>query len=391
MRQSQLFSRTTKNISSEVESPSHALLVRAGFIDQLSAGIFTFLPLGLRVLKKIENIVREEMEAVGGQEILMPVLAPRENWEKTGRYGAFDVLFKLKGRNKEYVLNPTHEEVISPLAGKVILSYKDLPLSVFQIQTKFRNEKRAKSGLLRTREFQMKDLYSFHTDEKDLTRYYERVAKSYDKIFKKCGVVAIKTLASGGTFSKYSHEYQVITDSGEDLIHVCSKCSLAYNDELKMKKCAECKGSLKQKKAVEVGNIFELKDKYSLPFDLKFKDRDGKEKPVLMGCYGLGISRLLAAIVETSHDSRGIIWPENVSPYDIHLISIGKSKADKIYAKLVKERRAVLYDDRDVSAGEKFADADLIGISERWVVSEKNKGKIEVKKRGRAKTKLVSY
>ena len=395
MRQSKLFSKTSKSIDKDIESISHSLLIRAGFISQLSAGVFSFLPLGLKVLSKIENIVREEMNIIGGQEILMPVLAPKENWETTGRYKTFEELFKLTGQNKkEYVLNPTHEEVIAPLARKIILSYKDLPLYVFQIQTKFRNELRVKSGLLRTREFIMKDLYSFHTNEKDLANYYDKVTKSYERIFQKCGIEAVKTLASGGTFSKYSHEYQVVTNSGEDIIYICRKCNLAYNKELGTKKCLDCNGRLEEKKAVEVGNIFDLKDKYSTPFGLKFKDQDGKENPVLMGCYGIGISRLMAAIVEVNNDKSGIIWPESVSPFDIHLIALGdvKKEADKLYTKLTKEGKSVLYDDREASPGEKFADSDLIGISERMVISEKTlqKNKIEIKKRNSQKVKLIN-
>ncbi len=394
MRQSNLFYKSLKETPKDAEAISHILLLRAGFIDQTAAGIFSFLPLGLKVLKNIEEIIREEMEAVGGQEILMPALTPKENWDKTGRWDAFDVLFKLKGGNKkEYALGPTHEEIISPLVKKHILSYKDLPFSLFQIQTKFRNELRAKSGLLRTREFLMKDLYSFHIDQKDLDNYYEKVAKVYFGIFKRCGLKVYKTLASGGSFSKYSHEYQVITGAGEDVIYLCDKCGIAINKEIKEKKCPECGGTkFKETKGIEVGNIFKLKDKYSLPFQLTFKDKDGKEKPVLMGCYGIGLSRVLAAIVETNNDENGIIWPKEVAPFDIHLISLNNIKADKIYSKLIKEGKRVLYDDRkEVSAGQKLAEADLIGIPERWVVSKKTLAKksVEIKKRNQKKVKLT--
>jgi len=322
-------------------------------------------------------------------------LTPKENWETTGRWSSFDVLFKLKGRNdKEYALGPTHEEIISPLAKKIILSYKDLPLYLFQIQDKFRNEIRVKSGLLRTREFLMKDLYSFHTDEKDLEKYYEKVAKSYSNIFKRCGLKAYKTLASGGSFSKYSHEYQVITDAGEDILFICKKCKAAVNKEVKSNKCPECGGtSFEEAKGVEVGNIFKLNDRYSVPFDLKFKDEKGKENPVLMGCYGIGLGRLLGAIVEMNNDENGIIWPEEVAPFDVHLIVLGnvKKEADKLYDRLSKQGKSVLYDDReDVSGGQKLAEADLIGIPERWVISEKTleKKSVEIKKRNESKSKL---
>jgi len=397
MLQSKLFYKTLKEAPKDAEAISHSLLVRAGFVDQLGAGIYSFLPLGLLVLKRIENIIREEMLAINGQEILMPVLAPKENWEKTGRWETFEELFKLKGVNKkEYALNPTHEEIISPLVKKNVLSYKDMPFYLFQIQTKFRNELRVKSGLLRTREFLMKDLYSFHASEEDLDKYYERVEKAYFKIFKRCGIKSFKTLASGGSFSKYSHEFQSETTAGEDTIYVCKKCSLAVNKEVKMIKCSDCGGSsFEEKKAVEVGNIFKLGDKYSSPFNLKFKDKDGKEKPAIMGCYGIGLGRLMASVVERNNDKGGIIWPKEVSPFDIHLIAIGsKKKADKLYSDLQKKGFSVLYDDReDVSIGEKFAESDLIGINKRLVISEKTlkSNSVELKERSKKKACLINF
>jgi prolyl-tRNA synthetase len=398
MRQSKLFYKALKKAPKDIEALSNILLTRAGFIDQAGAGSYTFLPLGLRVLKKIEKIIQEEMIKIEGQEILMPALTPKENWEKTGRWDSFDALFKLKGNNKkEYALGPTHEEIISPLAKKIILSYKDLPIYLFQIQTKFRDELRVKSGLLRTREFLMKDLYSFHKDEKDLENYYQKVAKAYLNIFKRCNLSAFKTFASGGTFSKYSHEYQVVTESGEDIIYICEKCKVAINKEIKpsLKKCPDCNYSkFRQKKTVEVGNMFKLGDKYSLPFNLKFQDKNGQEKPVIMGCYGVGLARIMAAAIELNHDDKGIIWPEEIAPFDIHLIEIkAKKEADKLYDKLKKQGKEVLYDDReDVSPGEKLTEADLIGIPTRFVISEKtlkNKS-IEVKKRNKAKVDLMS-
>jgi prolyl-tRNA synthetase len=392
MYQSKLFYKSLRENPKDAKSISHALLIRAGFIDQLGAGIFTFLPLGLRVIKNIENIIREEMIKVGGQEVLMPALIPKENLKKTGRWESLDILYKLE----EHALGATHEEVVSPLAKKVILSYKDLPLYLFQIQTKFRNELRAKSGLLRTREFLMKDLYSFHSDENDLDKYYEKVTKSYISIFKKCKVPFLKTLASGGSFSKFSHEFQAITEAGEDIIYVCDKCGIAINKEIKSDKCPDCGGvNFKEEKAVEIGNIFKLKDKYSLPFELNFKDKDGKEKPVLMGCYGIGLGRLMATAVEINHDDRGIIWPKEISPFDIHLICLGnnKAKCEKIYKELISKGKEVLYDDRDNSTGEKFAEADLIGIPVRMVISDKTlkSNSIEVKNRNSNKTCLIKF
>ena len=410
MLQSHLFYKTSRDKLAGVESISHDLLVRAGFVDQLMAGVYSFLPLGIRVLKNIENIIRQNMSAspANGQEVLMPVLQPKENWQKTGRWESLDVLFKIKGNgDKEYALGPTHEEVVSPLAKKNIFSYKDLPIALFQIQTKFRDELRAKSGILRTREFLMKDLYSFHSTQEDLDKYYEKMLKVYFNIFKECGVykggknpTTYRTLASGGSFSKYSDEFQTVTEAGEDIIYVCKKCQLAANKEIKSENsaCPNCKGTeFEEKKSVEVGNIFKLGTKYSLPFDLKFRDKDGTEKPVIMGCYGIGLGRLMGTIVEVSHDEKGIIWPKSVAPFLVHLIGVQDNKkiktaAEKIYNILQKEKIEVLYDDRqDKSAGEKFAEADLIGIPYRIIVSEKTlkNNAVEVKERDKNTVKLV--
>jgi len=403
MLQSKLFSKTIKNRAGEIESVSHDLLTRAGYIDQLMAGVYSYLPLGFLVLKNIENIIRKNMQAVDGQEILMPALNPKENWEKTGRWNSLDILFKLKGDGeKDYALAPTHEEVVSPLAKKIILSYKDLPMYAFQFQTKFRNELRAKSGILRTREFLMKDLYSFHATQEDLEKYYEKLAKVYSNIFKECGIgkFTFRTLASGGSFSKYSDEFQTITPAGEDIIYICQKCKTAINKEIKAEntKCPKCGNeNFEEKKSIEVGNIFKLGTKYSEPFDLKFKDKDGKENNVLMGCYGIGLSRLLGAIAEVNNDKNGLIWPKSIAPFLAHLIFIGEDKkvkatASKIYQELKKNKISVLYDDRqDKSVGEKFAEADLIGLPFRIVVSEKTLklNSVEIKERNKTTAKLV--
>ena len=404
MKQSQLFYKTTKERSPDVESISHDLLTRAGFVDQLMSGVYTFLPLGFRVLKNIEDIVRKNMIEADGQEILMPVLQPKENWLKTGRWNNLDVLFKIRGSgDKEYALGPTHEEVVSPLAKKNILSYRDLPFSLFQIQTKFRDELRAKSGILRTREFLMKDLYSFHDSQEDLDKYYEKMTKVYFKVFKELGIgkETYLTFASGGTFSRYSHEFQMVTEAGEDLIYVCNKCKTAINREIKSETpaCPTCSSdSFEEKKAVEVGNIFHLGTKFSLPFDLKYKDKFGVEKPVIMGCYGIGISRVMGAIVEANFDERGIIWPKEIAPFLVNLIGIKsenkkvKATVEKIYQDLQKQGVQVLYDDReDKSPGEKFAEADLIGVPFRVVVSEKTlaKNSVELKERSKKEVRLV--
>lgn len=403
MLQSKLFPRTVKESPKDEISANARLLARAGFVDKLMAGVYTYLPLGLRVLKKIENIIREEMNKAGGQEIIMPVLQPKENWEKTGRWDSLDSLFKFTSHYSkiDLALGPTHEEIVSPLAGKFSLSYKNLPFYLFQIQTKFRDEKRAKSGVLRGREFLMKDLYSFHTGEKDLENYYEKMKKLYKSIFDKCGIgeKTYLTFASGGTFSKYSHEFQTVSEAGEDTIFLCEKCRVAVNAEIikEQNSCPECGNKkLKEEKAIEVGNIFKLMTKYSEPFGLKFTDKDGNQKSVIMGCYGMGLTRILGAVAEINHDDKGIIWPESVAPFKIHLLSLGSAAynfADDLYKDLQKTGVEVLYDDReDATAGEKFADADLIGIPYRAVVSEKTlkEDKIEVKKRNEEKVRLIT-
>lgn len=405
MLRSKLFLKIQKEFSKDEIAVNARLLIRAGFIDKLMAGVYTYLPLGLMVLKKIENIVRKEMLKAGGQELLMPALQPKENWLKTGRWDDYDTLFRFVSHysQTELALGPTHEEIISPLAKKFNLSYRDLPLYFFQIQKKFRDEKRVKSGLLRGREFLMKDFYSFHGDEDDLNSFYEKMKTHYGSIFRECGLEekTYLTLAAGGTFSKYSHEFQTVAEAGEDKIFLCEKCRLAVNDEIirEQSQCPQCGAkNLVAKKAVETGNIFLLKTKYSRPFDLKFAKKDGTKSDVLMGCYGIGLDRLLGAIVELRHDARGIIWPEAVAPFQAHLLFLSESPeakktAGKVYQKLLREGAETLYDDREeISAGEKFAEADLIGIPYRLVVSEKTlkKNKIEVKQRSGNKIEFLT-
>ena len=405
MLQSKLLPRTRKEAPKDEVSLNARLLIRAGFIDKLMAGVYTILPLGLKVMKKIENIIRREMEAAGGQELLMPALQPKENWQKTGRWETLDSLFRFTSHYSkiDFALGPTHEEIISPLVKKFNLSYRDLPVFLFQFQTKFRDEKRAKSGILRGREFLMKDLYSFHSGEKDAENYYEKMKGHYENIFNRCGIgeKTYLTLASGGSFSQYSHEYQTVTDAGEDTIYICDKCEMAINKEIagETPACPQCGNKdLKENKSVEVGNIFSLKTKFSEPFDLKFTDENGQEKLMLMGCYGIGVSRLMGTAVEINNDENGIIWPETIAPYKIHLINLkgkeGKSSqlAGEIYEKMTKSGMEVLFDDRDdLRAGEKFADADLIGIPYRVIVSEKTaeNDSAEIKKRGEKKSEIL--
>ena len=398
MRQSQLFTKTQKDALKDEVSVNAQLLIRAGFVDKLMAGVYTFLPLGLRVMTKIENIIREEINKIGGQEVFMPTLQPKESWMKTGRWDAMDDLYKVKDAGgKEFALGPTHEEVVVPLAQKYINSYKDFPFYIYQFQNKFRMELRAKSGILRGREFLMKDLYSFHLNEEDFNDYYEKAAKTYEKIFQRAGIgdKTYKTFASGGSFSKYSHEYQTVTPAGEDTIHICNKCGLAINEEIRAETetCPNCKGTdFRKEKAIEVGNIFNLKNKFTKPFDFKIKDEKGEDKEVIMGCYGIGLSRLMGTVVEVYHDDKGMIWPESVAPFKVHLISLGKNEeAEKIYADLQKKNIEVLFDDREVTAGQKFADADIIGIPYRIVISEKSlqAGGAELKKRSEDESEII--
>lgn len=400
MRQSILFTGTIKETPKEEISINAQLLIRAGFIDKLMAGVYSYLPLGFLVLKKIEEIIRQEMNRIGGQEIFLPALHPKNNWQQTKRW-EYPEMFKLKNREgKEFSLGWTHEEIITPLARKFISSYKDLPVFIYQIQDKFRDELRAKSGLLRGVEFLMKDLYSFHQDEKGLDEYYEKVKGAYLKIFQRCGLKkeTFLTLASGGTFSKYSHEFQTVTPAGEDTVYLCQKCRLAINREIIKEEnftCPKCGNKkLEIKKTIEVGNIFKLKDRFSRPFDLVFKDKDGKEKVVFMGCYGIGLGRLMGTIAEVHHDNSGIAWPGEVAPFRVHLISLTgtKKESERLYQDLQKQNVEVLYDDRDdKSAGEKFADADLIGIPLRIVVSGRTlqKNCVEMKKRSEQKIRLI--
>lgn len=410
MLQSKYFIKTKKEAPKDETAINAQLLIRGNFIDKEMAGVYSFLPLGLRVLKKIENIVREEVNNITGkeQEILMPALQPRELWEETQRWEAMDVLYRFQDQQKKWLaLGPTHEEVLTDIIRRNVSSYKDLPLAVFQIQTKFRDELRAKAGLLRGREFLMKDLYSFHASEEDRKEYYQKAIKAYKKIFKRCGLNALMAEASGGSFSKeFSHEFQVQTPSGEDLVVFCPNGDFSKNKEVtdlrEGGKCPNCDAHLIDVKTIEVGNIFTLGTKFSDAMGASYVDADGQKKPIIMGCYGIGISRIMGTIAEVSNDERGMIWPKEIAPFQIHLISIPsrdksidkkvKKTALETYKKLLALGIEVLYDDReDVSPGAKFADSDLIGIPLRLVVSEKTLAvsSVEWKERSKAKSSLL--
>jgi len=400
-RQSKLFSKTRKEAPADAEVASHQLLTRAGFIDQLASGIYTLLPLGWRVNNKVADIIRSEMMALDAQEITMPSLQPASIWKESGRLETMDPpLFRLQDRHdKDLVLGPTHEEVITILARNIIESYQDLPQAVFQIQTKYRNEQRATGGLLRVREFQMKDLYSFHRTPAELEEFYDRVKQAYLNIFKACDLTAHPVTADTGTIGgSYSHEFQVEATAGEDKIAHCESCDFAVNadsDEAQAKACPDCRGTLIIKSCIESGHIFQLKDVYSDKMKATFVDEDGKRKPLMMGCYGIGVGRLLATIAETHHDDQGLIWPASVSPYHLHLIPVQLSALGTAqeYAQQYQDAGFdVLLDDRDVSAGQKFAESDLMGIAHRVIVSDKTIAvkKVELVNRATGDTNLVA-
>ncbi len=407
MRYSQLFSKTLKAAPADAETANAKFLIQGGFVDPVMAGVYTWLPLGLATLRKVEQIVREEMNALGASETMMPSLQPKEYWDTTNRWDKVDVLFKLKSQtDKEYALGCTHEEVATPLAQKSVQSYKDLPLAFYQINTKFRDELRAKSGVLRGREFRMKDLYSFHATQEDLNAFYGRVLEAYLRVYARCGLDVKVVEAGGGAFTtNMTHEFQVITQAGEDVLIACPKCTFGQNTEVATLKegdaCPKCGAALQTMKGVEVGNIFDLGTKYSDAFGLQFTDENGERRTVRTASYGIGTTRLVGAIVEAHHDEKGIRWPKSVAPYAVHLVSLKSKNADEteraqaaaqsLYEGLKAEGVDVLWDDRDLSPGQKFADADLIGIPLRLVVSPKSlaAGGVEWKERASVDAKSV--
>lgn len=401
MRYSLIFPKTQKNAPTDAVAINHKLLVRAGFIDQLMAGSYTLLPLGFRVVEKIKNIIREELNKTDAQELLMPLLHPREIWDQTGRWSDPDVkqiMYQFKDiHEKEYGLSFTHEEIVMNLLGKFVQSYKDLPIKVYHFSTKFRNEPRAKSGILRGREFMMKDLYSAHVSEEDMYIYYNQVIEAYKKIFERIGLNVKVVEASGGVFTdKNSHEFQVLSEVGEDTIYYCNLCDFAQNKEIYKGEdggdCPKCdKGKVGSAKSIEVGNIFPLGTKYSEKQNVFYTDKDGKQNPLWFASYGIGPTRILGTLVEVFHDDNGLIFPKSVSPFAVSLISLGKNeKAQKIHDLLEEKGIEVLYDDREVGAGEKFAASDLIGIPVRLVVSEKTGEKVEFKKREEKEAELLT-
>lgn len=395
-RQSQLFGKTRRQVSRDEVAVNAQLLIRAGFVEKLMAGVYGFLPLGLRVLRKVERIIRDGMANVNGQEVFLPALQPKDLWEKTGRWKSITAMYHLKDSgDHELGLATTHEEVIAQFARESIRSYRDLPLAVYQIQTKFRDEPRPKSGLIRGREFLMKDLYSFHADAADMETYYASVKQEYQRTFERMGLAARVVEASGGEFTPaHSHEFQVESPAGEDRLLLCDACDAAYNADIAkaegISTCPNGHGELRVSTGIELGNIFKLGTKYSEPLGLTYLDASGTPHPVVMASYGIGPSRCVGAIAEVHHDDKGLVWPKSVAPFDAHLVALGPegaAQAEAVMKVLEKTKTEVLYDDRDASPGAKFADADLLGIPLRIVTSAKTaKSKmVELRLRGSAR------
>jgi prolyl-tRNA synthetase len=409
MLQSKLFSKTKKDIPADEQARNAQLLIQAGYVFKEMAGVYSLLPLGIRVINKIENIIREEMNGIGGTEMKTSIIQTKDAWEKTNRWSddVVDNWFKTELKNGSQVgLSFTNEEAYTNIMKQYINSYKDLPVYPYDFKEIFRNEARSKSGMMRGREFYWKALYSFSKDKEEHDEFYEKSKTAYMNVFSRVGLgdKTYLTFASGGTFSKFSHEFQTISEAGEDIIYVNKDKSIAINKEvLNDEVLAELnldRNSLVEEKAIEVGNIFSLGFKFSEPLDLNYKDQNGEVKNVYMGSYGIGITRLMGTIVEVFADDKGIVWPESVAPFQIHLLSLSKDKeseawksAENIYTELVKNNIEVLFDDRESkSAGEKFSDADLIGIPLRVVISDKSleKGGVEIKKRNEIESSVIS-
>lgn len=408
MRQSTLFTKTRREAPADEVAKNAQLLIRAGFIHKEMAGVYDLLPLGLRVIENIKAIIREEMNAIGGQELHMTTLQGPDVWEKTGRFddAVVDNWFKTKlASGQELGIANTHEEPITAMLTHHVSSYKDLPVFVYQFQTKFRNELRAKSGMMRAREFLMKDLYSFSATEEEFRKFYEQCAQAYLNIFERTGLGAItyRTVAAGGSFtSGFTDEFQTLSSAGEDLIYVDKEKKLAVNKEVYSDDTLAQYGlkreDLVEEKSIEVGNIFPLGTKYPDALGLTITDENGEAQKVVMGSYGIGLGRLMGTVVETLSDDKGIIWPESIAPYKMHLVSLVPNDAvvvayaDSLYADLTAAGVSVLYDDRPLRAGEKLADSDLIGIPTRIVIGKETieTGKVEVVYRASGEVKRVS-
>ena len=406
MRMTQLFTRTLKQAPAGEVARNAQLLIRAGYVHKTMAGVYSFLPLGLRVLENIKQIVREEMDKVDSQELVMSTLQRKELWQETGRWSdeLVDVWFKSKLQDGTDIgFGWTHEEPIVDLLRNYLKSYKDLPISVYQFQNKLRNELRAKSGIMRGREFLMKDLYSVHATKEDLESYYSKVSKAYERIFERLGLGedTFVTFASGGAFTKFSHEFQTICDAGEDYVYLKrdGEKTLAFNEEILDQAIEEgeidSKDGLEKVKTAEVGNIFNFGTQKTDEMGLYFTDKNGERKSAWMGSYGIGITRVMGVIAEKFSDEKGLIWPENVAPAKIYLVQIGEKSqtlAEEIYNEFLKKGIEVLFDDRNLRPGQKFADAELMGIPYRLTVSDRllESGEFEVVERSTGEVQMLS-
>lgn len=405
MRISQLFTKTSKSAPADEVAKNAQLLIRAGYVYKVMAGVYAYTPLGLRVLENIKQIVREEMNAIGGQELIMTSLQKKETWEGTGRWDdeAVDVWFKTKLKDDtDLGLAWSHEEAILEMMQQFVESYKDLPARVYQFQTKLRNELRAKSGIMRGREFVMKDLYSLHATQEDMDMYYDKVIEAYKRCYERFGLgdSTFVTFASGGSFTKFSHEFQTICDAGEDILYVNEDRTIAVNEEVLDDATAEIgidKSTLSAVKSAEVGNIFKFGTEKSEKMNMFFTDSDGTKKPIFLASYGIGITRVMGVIVEKFADDKGLIWPEAVAPAKVYLVRIGGDEAiadaDTLYQELTDKDMEVLYDDRDERPGAKFADAELMGIPYRITVSDRlrENGQFEYTVRATGATEILTH
>ncbi len=403
MKQSLLFVPTLKEAPKDAETKSHKLMSRAGLIKQVASGIYSYLPLGYKVIKKIENIVREELDSIGCSELLMPALQPRDLWEESGRWDKYgDELMRLQDRKeRDFCLGPTHEEIITQVVRDYLNSYKKLPLALYQIQTKFRDEMRPRFGLMRGREFIMKDAYTFTETDEQLDEWYKAFTVAYKRIFERCGLeTKIVSSDTGQIGGDEADEFMVMSEVGEDTITYCNTCDFGANQEFsglqEGDKCPKCEGTIEVAKGIEVGNIFKLGTKYSESMNAKIINKDGKQVPVIMGCYGIGISRTLMASVEQHSNDNGIVWPDEIAPFKVHLIPVNMKNeeqvevANKLYTELKAKGVEVLLDDRNERAGSKFKDADLIGIPYRIVIGKDiSEGKVEFRDRNKDTKELV--
>ena len=400
MKISQLFTKTRKQAPADEQAKNAQLLIRAGYVYKVMAGVYAYTPLGLKVLENIKQIVREEMEAVGGQELIMTNLQTPEPWKKTGRWSeeVVDVWFKTKLQDdSELGLAWSHEEAIMEMMRGFVKSYKDLPIKAYQFQTKLRNELRAKSGIMRGREFLMKDMYSLHATEADMDEYYDKVIDAYKKVYERLGLGGdtFVTFASGGAFTKFSHEFQTVCDAGEDILYINSDKTIAVNEEVledATKEIGVNRDELTSTKSAEVGNIFKFGTEKSEQMDTYYTAEDGTQKPIYLASYGIGITRVMGVIAEKFADDKGLIWPESIAPFQVYLVQIGDTteRAQQVYDELRQQGISVLWDDRDERPGAKFADAELLGIPHRIVVSNTQLDEVEYRPRTEAAIQVLT-